>query len=840
MIKAASKRAGWFLERGTRPAKAAPVLGHSALGGRFCASLFVLGLSVAFGRRIEAEGPDYPVRPVAFDRVVVTGGLWKDRIETNRRVTVPYDFRKCEETGRIDNFAKAGGLKKGPFVGIFFNDSDVFKVIEGAAYTLARHPDPKLDAYLDRLIAAIAAAQEEDGYLYTARTLQPGKDIPGAGPTRWSRLASSHELYNVGHLYEAAVAHYRATGKRTLLDVALRNAELLAKTFGPNRRRDVPGHEEIEIGLVKLYRATGDRRWLDLARFFLFERGNAKGHKLYGAYAQDHLPVTQQTEAVGHAVRATYLYCGMADVAALTGDQELVKAIDRIWEDVVSRKMYVTGGIGAQRHGEAFGAPYQLPNDTAYNETCAAIGNALWNHRMFLLHGHARYVDVLERVIYNAMLVGVSLEGDRFFYPNPLSFDGTTPFNHGSTTRQAWFGCSCCPVNVVRFIPSVAGMIYARRKKELYVNLFIASQATVDMAGGKVRIEQQTDYPWSERVRLSVQPDSVRAFTVCIRIPGWVRGKPVPSTLYRYVNGERAPRIRWTINGAPVRPEEVDGFARFTRTWHPGDTIEWSFPMAVRRVVADERVEACRGRVAIERGPIVYAMEGVDHGGDVRWIFLPDDAPLRVQDAPDRLGGGRLVCGEARRVVWEKDGRMQVEPCPLRAVPYAVWNHRGATPMTVWIPRSADAVPRPPRPTIASTSRATASHVWQSDTVAALHDQREPTHSNDHSIPRFTWWDHRGTTEWVEYHFAKPQKVSRIDVYWFDDRPRGGCRLPKSWRLLYRSNGKWKPVRALHKIPVEKDRFNTLRFDPVETDGLRIEVQLRPGYSGGILEWRVS
>ncbi len=446
---------------------------------------------------VAGELKDYPVQPVPFTAVRVEDSFWTPRMETNRVTTVWYDFQKCEETGRIDNFAKAGKLIKGEFRGTPFDDSDVFKVIEGAACTLAVHPDPKLDKYLDDLIVKIAAAQEPDGYLYTARTIDPKCRLDFFGPARWSNLRVSHELYNVGHLYEAAVAHHQATGKRSLLNVAIKNADLICQTFGPApaQLKEPPGHEEIEIGLVKLFRATGNQKYLDQAKFFCDIRGRAGTHKLRGANQQDDKPIVDQSEAVGHAVRAGYFYSGVADVAALTGDARYVQAIDRIWENVVGRKMHLTGGIGASPKGEAFGADYELPNEGAYLETCAAIANALWNERMFLLHGDAKYLDVLERVIYNGFLSGVALSGDRFFYPNPLETDGKAKFNHGSCERAPWFGCSCCPVNDVRFIPQIAGYIYATRGSELFVNLFIGGSARVNLAGLPVEVKQTTRYP---------------------------------------------------------------------------------------------------------------------------------------------------------------------------------------------------------------------------------------------------------------------------------------------------------------------------------------------------------
>ena len=618
---------------------------------------------------------DYPYRPAPFTDVRLSDSFWAPRVETNRTVTVPYCFRKCEETGRIDNFAKAGGLIQGPFVGLRYNDSDVFKVIEGAAYSLALHPDPELDAYLDVLISKIAAAQESDGYLYTARTIGRGDDMRRIGPRRWSNLITSHELYNVGHLYEAAVAHYRATGKRTLLDVAVKNADLIARTFGPDGVRDVPGHEEIEIGLVKLYRVTGERAYLKTAKFFIDERGDPDRHTMEHPergrwYMQDHLPVKQQTEAVGHAVRAGYLYAGVADVAALTGEAGYLEALERIWESVVGRRMYLTGGVGAHRSGERFGEDYELPNGTAYAETCAAIANALWQHRMFLLTGDAKYIDVLERVLYNGFLAGVSLSGDRFFYPNPLAADGETKFNQGHATRAPWFRTSCCPVNVVRTMPSIPGYVYALRGGEVYVNLFIQGEARVPVAGGTVVLRQRTRYPWDGDVTIEVRPPAPLEFALQVRIPGWARNRPVPTDLYRYVD-EPAGEPSIAVNGRPAPLDLSRGYVRIERTWAPGDTVSLRLPMPVRLVAAHEAVEADRGRLAIERGPLVYCVEGIDNGGRVDGITLSRTARFEVEHRPELLGGVTVIR-------W--DGRT--------AIPYYAWSNRGEGPMAVWLPEA--------------------------------------------------------------------------------------------------------------------------------------------------------
>ena len=620
---------------------------------------------------------DYPITPVAFTGVTFDDRFWLPRLTTNREVTIPYDFRKCEETGRIDNFAKAAGLMAGPHEGIFFNDSDVFKVVEGAAYSLSLHPDSELDAYLDDLIAKIAGAQEDDGYLYTARTIDPeAMDPEREGLTRWSNLRVNHELYNVGHLYEAAVAHHQATGKRTLLEVAIRNAELIDSVFGPGKIRDVPGHEEIEIGLAKLYRATGERRYLELAKFFLDLRGQPDRGNLQANYdnpgsTQDHLPVTEQREAVGHAVRAGYLYSGMADIAALTGDQAYIDALGALWTNVVARRMYLTGGIGARHHGEAFGDDYELPNAEAYAETCAAVANTLWNHRMFLLHGDAKYLDVLERTLYNGFLSGISLQGNTFFYANPLSSDGEWPFNvRTGAVRYPWFECSCCPTNVARLLPSLPGYAYAHRDGDLYVNLYVAGTATVVTAAGGVTLTQDTDYPWSGAVKLTVDPPAESAFTLRLRIPGWARGEPVPSDLYRHLDASgAAPSLQ--VNGAPADLELDRGFAVVRRHWRPGDVVELDLPMPVRRVVSHEGVAGNRGRVAVERGPLVYCAEGADNGGTALELTLPDAAVLTAEHDAGLLGGVTTIRAGS-----------------ITLIPYYAWSHRGAGEMTVWLQRA--------------------------------------------------------------------------------------------------------------------------------------------------------
>ena len=604
-------------------------------------------------------------------------GFWRTRQETNRRVTLRVNLDKCAETGRIDNFRKAAGELPGAHEGIQFNDSDVFKVIEGVALDLQLQPDPALQAEVETIIGHVAAAQEPDGYLYTARTIDPDNPHEFAGSERWSWLAVNHELYNLGHLYEAAVAWTGATGSESLLDVARRSFELIDATFGPDALREVPGHQEIELGLVKLFRLTGEKRFLDQARFFLDERGHARGRELQGnygipGYMQDHLPVREQREAVGHAVRATYMYAAMTDLAALDGDGSMAGASRALWRNVSGRKLALTGGIGARHHGEAFGDDYELPNQSAYNETCAAIGNIFWNQRLFQLDGDARYLDVLERTLYNGFLAGIDLAGDRFFYVNPLAADGVTDFNRDdSLERQPWFSCSCCPTNVIRLLPVLGGMVYAQRDDQLYVNLFISNAARATIAGVPVGLQLDTSWPWAGDLRLRVEPERALRFTLKLRVPGPLLGKPVPGDLYRYLD-DRPAGLQLRVNGAAQTADLQDGYLSLTRDWQHGDAVEMDMELPIRRVVAHPEVADLAGRVALERGPLVYAAEGIDNDGRALDLVLPDDLELQPEARPELAGGVTLLRGAG-----------------FSAIPYYAWGHRGVGEMNVWFERAA-------------------------------------------------------------------------------------------------------------------------------------------------------
>ncbi|MDB6127615.1 MAG: hypothetical protein JWM35_1511 [Verrucomicrobia bacterium] len=624
---------------------------------------------------------DYHVQPVPFTAVRITGGFWEHRQEINRTVTIPFALQQCEETGRLKNFdlaaetmrRRAAGettFQNKPVTIYPFDDSDVYKVIEGAAYALSTKPDPALDKKLDEVIARIAAAQEPDGYLYTFRTMHP--DSPAHEwivAERWvTDPVFSHELYNLGHLYEAGVAHFQATGKRTLLDVCLKSAELVWKDFGDRKLRIAPGHQVIEMGLAKLYRVTGDARWLELAQIFLEARG--PGGK---AYSQQHELVINQTEAVGHAVRANYMYAGMADVAALTGDARYVNAITKIWDNAAGKKLYLTGGVGALANGEMYGADYELPNN-GYNETCAAIAFMMLNHRMFLLTGDSKYMDVLERTCFNGFISGSSLSGDRFLYPNPLVYDGVAKFNHGFAGRAPWFGCACCPPNLMRTTAAISGYFYAERDQSLDVNFYSASEADLSVGGASVKIKQETNYPWDGRVRLTVGLESPAKFSLRLRIPGWVEGHPVPSDLYAYDDSKPA---NWTlrVSGEDPKAAREQGYAVISREWKNGDVVELNLPMPVRTVRGSPHIAAVTGSVAMERGPILYCVEGEDSKIAPDHLALSSAAKITVVQRGDLLGG--ITTLEVA------DGTDE----SFTAIPYYTWSNRGLAPMAVWLKR---------------------------------------------------------------------------------------------------------------------------------------------------------
>lgn len=645
----------------------------------------LLVLLLLFSCKSEPEKPDYPIQGIPFNEVKISDQFWLPKIETNRTVTIPASFAKCEEMGRMDNFLIAGKKMQGPVKGKMpFDDSDVYKIIEGASYSMTVTPDARLDGYVDSIIDIIKIGQEADGYLTTYKTIDstnaPASWCPAGG--RWKNESCSHELYNAGHLYEAAVAHYRATGKTSLLDIATKNADLLLKVYAEGKNPDVPGHQIVETGLIKLYQVTHKEAYLKLARHFLDFRGDSTKRPLWGPYNQDHQPVTQQEEAVGHAVRAPYMYAGMTDIAALYKDEAYTRAVDKIWDNIVNKKFYLTGGIGARHEGEAFGNNYELPNLTAYNETCAAIANVYWNYRMFLLHGDSKYIDVLERSLYNGVISGVGLDGKTFFYPNPLECDMHYKFNSGgSLTREPWFDCSCCPTNLCRFMPSIPGYIYAQAKNSLYVNLFVSSASTIHMENSSpVAISQQTQYPWEGKVTISVSPEKASQFALHLRVPGWAKDQVTPGDLYSFITPEKD-SVSITVNGEAVAYRSEKGYAVIDRQWEKGDVVSYTLPMNIRRVKSKEQVVENAEKVAIERGPMVYCLEGADNPTELMKVILPDSANLISSFAPDKLNGVVTITGNA---LLPEGARSK--SIVITAIPYYAWNNRGANEMKVWLP----------------------------------------------------------------------------------------------------------------------------------------------------------
>lgn len=789
------------------------------------------------------------IKEVPFTDVHFTDEFWLPRMEINRTVSIPSAFHQCEINGRFDNFALAAGLIKGEHKGDFsFDDTDPYKIIEGASYSLAVKYDPKLDAYLDSVITLIAAAQEPDGYLTTCVTNKCTRLSGWWGNSRWEKI-NSHELYNSGHLYEAAVAHYQATQKRTLLDVAIKNADLVCQVFGPNEgQKHVPsGHPIVEMALVKLYNVTNNKKYLDMARYFVDETGRGTdGHRL-SPYSQDHMPILEQNEIVGHAVRAGYLYSGVTDVASMQHDHKLFDAVDRVWNNMASKKLYIIGGIGSRAQGEGFGPDYELNNFNNYCETCASIANVYWNQRMFLATGESKYIDVLERALYNGLIAGVSLSGDKFFYGNPLASDG-------GFERAPWFGCACCPGNVTRFMASVPGYAYAVNKKDIFVNLFVEGNSQVMLDNNEVELVQKTKYPWEGHVEIEVNPSSPEKFSMLVRIPGWAKNKPVPSDLYHYVDGANAD-VKILVNGHDAKKRIRGGYAVIEREWKTGDKISIHMDMPVRRVQAHKDVKYDEGLLSMERGPIVYALESIDQKKDYLFdVVIPRDSKIEPHFEKSLLNGVIVLEGNAYSV--EKDsisGSTVEKPFTFKAIPYSTWNNRGQGQLIVWTPETSQyAIPKP-EPTLASQA-------WQIGGWG-YNDQFEPKSSADINTPYHYWWLKAGTEESIGYKFKKPEKISSTEVYWLAFEHYDVIyKAPESWKLLYKDGNSWKEVKNTSPYGTELDKYNKVTFEPVTTTELKMVVQLqrpepekasdengpqvvdvgRKGYSGGVIEWKVN
>jgi DUF1680 family protein len=802
----------------------------------------ILVAAVSITAAAEKRTPP-PLTAVPIQQVAIDDAFWSPRLKVWRKVTIPDCFTKFENDrgGALNNFDRVRDGKRGQHAGPPWYDGLIYQMIRASADFLAAERDPelekRLDGYIERIAAA--AATDPDGYLNTWTQLM-------APDRRWGlnggNEVEQHEVYNAGALVEAGVHYYQATGKKKLLQVATKLANYMTEVMGPPPKKNVvPGHSLSEEAFVDLYRLFRDhpelktqmgvpvqeRRYLELAQFWIENRGNHAGRKNFGTYAQDHRPVLEQTTIEGHAVRATLLCVGLIAAADETGRADYLRTARRLWDNMVERRMYVTGGLGAEAGYEGFGPDYVLPNK-GYLETCAGVGAGFFHHYLHLAYADARYVDELERALYNAVLPGVSLEGNAYFYENPLEAGP-------QRSRWAWHSCPCCPPMFLKIMGALPGYVCSQGPDAVYVNLFVGSRATLTLKDVKVVLRQTTRYPWDGLIKLTVEPEREADFAINVRLPPWC-DKPALK-----------------VNGQAVSPlEKVRGYAHLQRRWQKGDSIELTLPMPVQRVKAHPKVEADYGRVALQRGPLVYCLEAVDNSGQVRNLVIPPDAPLSAQFRADMLGGVMVVHGEAvalRAAQWPEglyrscSAADNVSRTKIRftAIPYFANANRRPGEMLVWVPEDGGQARPLPLPTPASQATPSASHCWRNDSVWALNDQVEPGVSDDTKIPRFTWWDHRGTREWVQFDFATPQKISAASVYWWDERRIGAhCRVPESWRLLYEADGSWKPVRGASSYGRDLDRFNRVTFEPVMTRALRLEVQLQSGWSGGILEWKVE
>lgn len=790
--------------------------------------------------------------PVSFEKVTLQDQFWLPRLKTQKETLVPFAL---EKTGpAVENLRRtAAYLKNGKGENLLnlprYVASDLFKVMEGAAYLLTLEKDPELEKRMDEIIDIIAAAQCPDGYLYELFSVAPSmcKLGWGAGDKPYSFVVHSHELYNMGHMYEGAVAYYRATGKRKWLDVAEKNAQHINRVFfegDPNYNNgkpvnQAPGHQEIELALVKLYQVTGNTLYLDMAQKFIDIRGITYCPEGEGVmdprYAQQHLPVREQRSAEGHSVRAMYLYSGMADVVAAKGDSTLTPALESIWHDIVDKKMHINGGLGAVPGIEGFGPAYVLPNKDTYDETCAAVGNVFFNYRMFLATGEAKYVDVAEIALYNNVLAGVNIEGNRFFYVNVLEADGKKAFNHGRAGRSPWFGTACCPSNMARLIPQVPGMIYSHTNDDIFCAFYASSSTEVPLENGSVALKQQTDYPFDGTIHIEVTPPSENSeFTVWLRIPTWCNDRFVPGELYRYTDGT-APKVIASVNGKQVKTTTIDGYLPIKRPWKSGDKIELNLPMPVRYSTADERVEADINRVCLTRGPLVYCAEQPDNDYPAsNYIVNPSEAQSRTAVFTEGvLKGITHVSLEASAL----DGEQET-PATLHLIPYYAWNNRGDNvTMNVWFARDKETAIRGTARTTGNVADVNATHTYNGDDVYAIADGKHPKSSADTSIPRWTSWPQKGTPQQVEIKLKKEQDIESVSVYWYDDK--GGVQLPVSWSLEYQSDGKWMPFQlyVTDHYQVQSDQFNMIHpAKPIQADALRLNIQPRKEAAAGILE----
>lgn len=816
-------------------------------------SIFLVLFSLVTARLAIAE--DYPLKTVPFNQVEITGDFWKPRLETQQKTLVPFAFEKTQ-TG-VEHLKAArdhlAGKETPDHRPHRFIDSDLYKVMEGAAYLLKLKRDHELESLIDQITDVIEGAQHADGYLYPSHTTGVGSSDHMMGDEPYTFIVHSHELYNVGHLYEAAIAYYQATGKRRLLRVAEKNAQHLNQVFfvgDPNYNdgkpiRQAPGHQELELALIKLYRVTGNKLYLTMAERFLEIRGvtyvpDGEG-VMSPTYAQQHAPVSHQKEAVGHAVRATYMYSAMADIGTLTGKRVYDRALDQIWSNITDTRMHLTGGLGAVHGIEGFGPEYLLPNADAFNETCAAVGNVIFNYRMFLLHKDAKYLDVAEIALLNNVLASVNLQGNRFFYVNPLEADGKYPFNHGTAGRSPWFGTACCPSNMARLLPQVPGMTYAYDENSLYLTLYAASKTKLEIGGVPTAVSQSTSYPYDGNLTITLQPDRDTAFDLYLRIPTWAQDRFVPGELYRYREHETAmPQL--TVNGEAAALEMERGFAKLRRVWKSNDKVTLHLPMPVRVTESHPAVKDNQGRVAFTRGPLVMCAEGVDNGGSTQRFFFDERAPritkeLKRVEIPDGSFQQTTAFGKCITAAGS------VKPAEILLTPYYAWNNRGISSMTVWFPTTASMAVFDPHqlPKASIFQEIKASHTAEEDTVNAVGDGKVDQWSSGNKVPRWTSRGEPGKPQWVEGRFNETKTIRSVGVFWMD-RWQGDVRLPRDWSLEIEVEGHWKPFHlyTTDRYDTRANQFNVVHpAAPVHADAIRINMTPQDATAVGIIEAQV-
>ena len=803
----------------------------------------------------QIEKPDEALRPITFEKVTLEDEFWLPRLKTQKETLVPFSLEKTENAvenlRRVGNYLKTGKREKLLPLARYVA-SDLFKVMEGAAYLLAVEKDAELEKQMDEIIDIIADAQCEDGYIYEPLSVHPSmydRDTY-SGFEPYSFVLHSHELYDMGHMYEAAIAYYRATGKRKWLDVAEKNAKHINKVFfegdpaynGGKPVNQAPGHQEIELALVKMYETTGEELYLDMARKFIDIRGVTYVPEGTGvmapSYAQQHQPVREQRTAEGHSVRALYLYSGMADIMAHTGDKTLDPALNSIWHNIADTKIHINGGLGSVPGIEGFGPEYMLPNKDTYDETCAGVANIFFNYRMFLATGEAKYVDMAEISLYNNVLGGVNLEGNRFFYVNVLEADASHAFNHGNAGRSPWFGTACCPSNLARLIPQVPGMIYSQTADDIFCALYAGSTTEIVLEKGKVKLEQTTAYPFDGKINIVVTPENEGAeFTLWLRIPTWNTDRFIPGELYRYADESKS-SASVKVNGKKVLAAVTDGYFPVKRSWKTGDKVELELDMPVRYNVADERVEADVNRICLTKGPILYCAEEPDNQDNPSLIIMDGNSTeFKESQLEDGVMKGIPVISVNASAA-KLNGT--IRNTVVKLIPYYSWNNRGDwKKMNVWFARDRETavsnIPTIPGKIIDV-------HATRiSDDIYGPVDGQIPSSSADESIPRWTSYNDLGLSQQYFIYLEEEQEIKSIKVYWHDNND--DVKIPASWTIDYHTNGEWKEFKPCSTdiFGIAKDEFNMVRPDhAVKADAIRLNIVAQKDACVGILETTIE